>query len=548
MRKAIMHGSYALCLKIVTILFAMASILSLTVTAKPSITTTARKLSKRSQSVAFERVMTMGIQKRENTEQESLRKSKLHKALLENAVYISPSSKSNSDTPNFMKPNKGQGRQLADDGDDGNYDDNYYGYGFDISEYSLKYTQCQAISTWSDELAEDEESVSVLKTQRFALFRLCPSNTCNANNQLGCSSNYGEYILDMATYLEAMQEYTESRAQAYCDFCENCMASDDDAARRRLADDDGGGDDAAAADDAAADDAAADDAAGDDAAAAAGDDAAAQSCAYYDECYNYANTCENEDDAADDGAVVIDYEDFFECQAFEGQNGMEMYLGPHCGNDGRSIVIGIYYDDTCTQYAGKDYNINSFTGMSFDNSALSAYYANDCVSCLESELPYNQVDDDVNDQDAISEICENLYFQSAKCNQAIGDIYTSDNEAKVENMVCYYISNIVAGVYDEYGEIYLDNDGVKGYITAVIKQTSEVQVVALGAVIFTCIIFMMYAGYLHRALTYRTSGGNGEDEWAPRKGLYYGDISRQNSGIVIGRSRSSGSYNGGILA
>ena len=158
------------------------------------------------------------------------------------------------------------------------------------------------------------------------------------------------------------------------------------------------------------------------------------------------------------------------------------------------------------------------------------------------ELPYNQVDDDANDEDAISEICENLYFQSAKCNKAIGEVYTNDNEAATENLVCSYISNIVQDRYDEYGEIYLDNFNFRGFMNTVVEQASEVQIVTLGTMIFLCIVFMMYACYLHRAIT---GGGAG---WSPRKGLYYGDISRQNSGIVMGRSRSMGSYDGGILA
>ena len=342
--------------------------------------TTPEKFSLTKKNVAFERAMKMGIYK---GEKERLRKEKLNKKILENAVFVPPSSNHRDDKPSFLQ----HGRQLADDGDD----DNYYGFGFDISQYSLKYTQCQAISTWSDELAEDEESDSVLKAQRFALFRFCPSESCSANNKWGCDYNYGEYILDMGTYLEAMQQYTNERAEAYCEFCENCMAleaaDDDGGRRRRLADDDAADDaagDDAAADDAAGDDAAADDAAADDAAAddaAAVDDAVAEhACAYYDECYNYADTCE----ANDDDAEEVDYEDFFQCQAFEGQNGKELYLGPHCANDGKSIIVGLYYDDMCTQYAGKKYNINSFTGMSFDESALSAYFTDDCVSCKES--------------------------------------------------------------------------------------------------------------------------------------------------------------------
>jgi len=324
-------------------------------------------LSRSKQAFEFERAMKMGVQK---SKQERNLKAKLNEKLLEKAVFVPPTKTE----PEFMTENAG--RKLA------NYyggDDQYYGFGFDISTYSLKYTQCQAISTWSDELAEDEDSESVLRTQRFALFRLCPSDICSADNQYGCSYNYGEYILDMADYLEAMQQYTAERFEAFCEFCEECMEENDDAGA--AADDGGNNGYYAAADDAAANDgyyaAAGDDAAADD--GAGNNNGYYSSCAYYTQCSNYANVCEAQD--ADD---VIDYEDFFECQMFEGSNGKELYLGPHCGSDGRSIGIGLYYDDMCTQYAGKDYDIQSFTGMTFDDEALSAYYDTECVSCLES--------------------------------------------------------------------------------------------------------------------------------------------------------------------
>ena len=82
------------------------------------------------------------------------------------------------------------------------------------------------------------------------------------------------------------------------------------------------------------------------------------------------------------------------------------------------------------------------------------------------------------------------------------------------------IDNIVNGVYDEYGEIYLDNDGFKGFVTILIKQVSPGQVIALGGTIFLRIIVMMYACYLHRALTYSGSSPDGK-EWAPQKGLLW---------------------------
>lgn len=184
--------------------------------------------------------------------------------------------------------------------------------------------------------------------------------------------------------------------------------------------------------------------------------------------------------------------------------------------------------------------------MAFDDSALSAYYSDECVSCLESKQPYNQLDDDAQDEDQITELCETLYYQSAKCNKALGDVYTSQNEANTEIMVCYYIANIVENKYDEYGEIYLNNFDFRKYVTTIIEETSEAQILALGSMIFICVGLLMYACFLHRSLTH--AGDSPEDEWVPRKGLYYGDISRQNSGIVMGRSRSGGSFDGGIMA
>ena len=48
-------------------------------------------------------------------------------------------------------------------------------YLVDISGYAVKFEQCQFVKTYSDEVAEDEDMDTVLETQRFAIFRLCPT-------------------------------------------------------------------------------------------------------------------------------------------------------------------------------------------------------------------------------------------------------------------------------------------------------------------------------------------------------------------------------------
>ena len=113
-------------------------------------------------------------------------------------------------------------------GDDAEYNwDQYmeeYQFGFDITNYAVKYTQCATVQTYSDDLAEDEYSDTVLAAQRFALFRLCPADQCSDYSANGCSSNYGEYLVSLDQFLLAMLEYQESRVAGYCEYCQGCAA------------------------------------------------------------------------------------------------------------------------------------------------------------------------------------------------------------------------------------------------------------------------------------------------------------------------------------
>lgn len=108
------------------------------------------------------------------------------------------------------------------------YDPNGFGsvywanLGFDILSYSLKYTGCAAVQTWSDYQAQYSDTV--LNTHRFALFRLCPSNKCNPYSVGGCSKNYGEYVLDMDLFLDGVVQFNRQRYWHYCHYCRRCNA------------------------------------------------------------------------------------------------------------------------------------------------------------------------------------------------------------------------------------------------------------------------------------------------------------------------------------
>lgn len=95
-------------------------------------------------------------------------------------------------------------------------------FGFQISNYAIKFTQCATVETFNDELADDEFSDTVLAAQRFAIFRLCPKSQCSSYSTNGCTSNYGEYIVAMDQYLAAILEQEEERVVNYCTYCQTC--------------------------------------------------------------------------------------------------------------------------------------------------------------------------------------------------------------------------------------------------------------------------------------------------------------------------------------
>lgn len=143
---------------------------------------------------------------------------------------------------NYNYGNNGNGN--GDNGDNGQGQQDYYNgywygndynyewnqdmaeeeFGFDITAYSIKYTGCHTVETYNPTLAENDQFETVLGTQRYATFRLCPTEYCNTNNQWGCDQNYGEYVVPLDNYVESIVGYGQERVQDYCEFCEDCAA------------------------------------------------------------------------------------------------------------------------------------------------------------------------------------------------------------------------------------------------------------------------------------------------------------------------------------
>jgi hypothetical protein len=280
-------------------------------------------------------------------------------------------------------------------------------YGFDITKYSLKYTGCAGVDTYSDEMAEQEEIDSVLKRQRFVLLRLCATESCNKYSVNGCSSDYAELLLDMYDYLEAMGKYNEEKQQRYCEFCERCYENDGSSSWTQNQNNNGGRKldetDASATEVSNANgymekpewdaDAACEDLCGD----------------YY---YDYSG-CEirQEEDGTQSQSnqnqqqqeeerfnlwelmgecARVDRQDdssWYNGQQWDGSQWVEVeyFVGPTCDSDGYSIVLSTFGDEFCSTNQD-EISFSELTGYEVTEQEMRDYYPQECVPCLEVEV------------------------------------------------------------------------------------------------------------------------------------------------------------------
>lgn len=91
---------------------------------------------------------------------------------------------------------------------------------FDLTSRSFKYSGCSAIKSYDENRAYETGNPMVMDT--YAVFRLCPSGQCNKYSITGCSKNYGEYAVEMKTFLSYILGFYDERYEDYCNYCEPC--------------------------------------------------------------------------------------------------------------------------------------------------------------------------------------------------------------------------------------------------------------------------------------------------------------------------------------
>mmetsp|Transcript_36439 Transcript_36439/g.54413 ORF Transcript_36439/g.54413 Transcript_36439/m.54413 type:complete len:411 (-) Transcript_36439:104-1336(-) len=301
-------------------------------------------------------------------------------------------------------------------------------YEMDLTPYSLKFMQCQFVKAYDDEMA-NEELGTVLATERFVTFRLCPD--CDS-----CSYGYGEYMIGLEAYLEATTEYYQEEQEEYCQACEEC------------------GNDQAAEED-----------------ADGGRKLAAVDC---DSCYATCQFYENFEELG-----YVDAAEYVECQQMgeAGDDGSAYFVGPICAESGAEIKIGVFTDEFCSIFAKDGTSLSDLVEAEYadENDANAAVpqltYHNlekvsgdSCISCLVEP----EEDADANEAPEAQEVCQQLYEEAAKCETPYGfdGVLSSGdeeyaNQAANEETVCTFIKAVNGGAYDEEGEISLSSSNVR---------------------------------------------------------------------------------------
>jgi hypothetical protein len=352
-------------------------------------------------------------------------------------------------------------------------DDNGDAYEVDISTYSVKFEQCQFVKSYDDDLADDEDSTSVLATKRFVVFRLCPENSCSS-----CNYNYGEYIIDLDTYLATTVEYQQEVQSDMCEACEECGNDDQNQDQ--------------------------------DQDQADNEERKLQN--YSVDCDSCYDECQKIENMEDNG--YVDATTFLECTMIyspDDDSKDSLYAGPVCASSGSKIKIGVFTDQYCNVLDSSkdvdDYIMNEDGNqMMISHALLKTIYAEDsCVSCTQVDENNDNRKLDQGDQAAeVLEMCQTLYEDAAKCEKTHGfdNGYSNYNgyssQLTQEEVVCDYIESIKAGSYDERGEIVVN--GANSASGGGAKTTGG-QKFALTFFVLGTVGLAAYAGMLHTKLT-----------------------------------------------
>ncbi|KAL9184012.1 hypothetical protein ACHAXT_002098 [Thalassiosira profunda] len=263
-----------------------------------------------------------------------------------------------------------------------------------VANMSLKFQGCYHTQQWNDEANGDEDIR--ISTQRLVRFRLCPSDSCSMESAAGCKEGYGDYVIGMEQYLEAYFEAVEQDQEYNCEYevreggdCE-CDGENQ------------------------------------------GDDFDEEICEY--DCYmgkgmEYCveNNPYQQDGQEEEEEEEMELREMAECRQLDINNGrrkleqqeeVEYFVGAYCSESGSSIHLGVFTEETCSQFADEYGGRSTYSTLTYGKElpyGETTMIGTECMSCKEPQDANQNNDNDNQDADEVKESCEQLYEEAGKC-------------------------------------------------------------------------------------------------------------------------------------
>jgi len=283
-----------------------------------------------------------------------------------------------------------------------------------VANMSLKFQGCYHTQQWNEE-ADGDEDVRI-STQRLVRFRLCPTDTCSMESAGGCSEGYGDYIIGMDDYLAAYFEAVQQDQEYSCEYEKeygDCICDGENQ----------------------------------------GDDFDEEICEY--DCYmgkgmEYCVDGNPYNDDEEEEEEEWELQEMAECRNYEFENNdnrrleeeeeVEYFVGAYCSENGGNIYLGLFTEETCSQFADEYGGRETFAALSYGKSlpySDSTMIGTECMSCKEPQDANDNNNNDNQDADEVKEGCEQLYEAAGKCEGGL-----SGTVAYPNNYACNFMQGI----------------------------------------------------------------------------------------------------------
>lgn len=224
-----------------------------------------------------------------------------------------------------------------------------------------------------------------------------------------------------------------------------------------------------------------------------------------------------------EGQEAFEVQEYLECAAIENQNENanyqyqdadgnyyynEAFVGPYCASDGKSIHLGVFYDEFCS-VRGDD---AIYASMSYGGKTLPFAYGEgslvdrECVSCKEPEENdgnnnNNNNGDDGQDEDKVIQMCEEMYENAGKCEEKI----EAQSQYQYKDTTgCDYINSILPKL-EQNSKSVSSSSGSGGTASVVLAWLFAFTTLALG--VYAFLLFRK----LRRSKVNLSDQGNGGD-------------------------------------